>query len=101
MAIKLAELLLRRKELAEKVELAKQVKIKDLFDTKIKRISVSESTDEVTADVPKLTLSQVTAEYNHYARQLRAVDAAIQQTNWTTEVDLLASDVMVDYVEGS
>ena len=97
MAIKLAELLLRRKELAEKVELARQIKMKDVFETKTKRISVNDSTDEVTADVNKLEFNQLTAEFNYYSRQLRQVDAAIQQTNWTTEVTLVGTSVMIDY----
>lgn len=83
---KLAELLLRRKELNEKVDQLRKIKASDLFDVKVKRMNVTESIDDVTAQVPKLTASQVTAEYDHYAKQLRLVDALIQSTNWTTQV---------------
>ena len=36
----------------------------------------------------KLALSEVTAEYDFYAKRLRLVDAAIQQANWTTEIEV-------------
>lgn len=80
MQITLAEALLRRKELAAKVEVLKQ------------------GIDDIVAQVPKLTASQVTAEFDWHARQLRLVDAAIQQTNWTTGVEVDAS-VMSDYAQ--
>lgn len=51
--VKLAEALLRRKELQGKVDRA-----------------------------------EVNREYNHYAKQLRLVDAAIQRANWTTDVEV-------------
>ncbi|MHC4616301.1 MAG: DIP1984 family protein [Planctomycetota bacterium] len=85
---KLAELLLRRKELNEKVDLLKQIKQQDLFEVKVQRKAVHEGVDDVIAAVPKLELSQVTAEYDYHARALRLVDAAIQQANWTTEVEV-------------
>jgi hypothetical protein len=86
--VKLAEALLRRKELGEKVKLTATIKAADLFTLKVKRQNVTENVDEVTANVPKLTLSQVTAEFDHYAKALRHIDAAIQQANWTTTLDL-------------
>lgn len=88
MKIKLAEALLRRKELQGKVDVLQKIKDKDLFEVKIKRQNISESVDQVVAQVPKLTASQVTAEFDWHARQLRLVDAAIQQTNWTTEIEV-------------
>ncbi len=88
MKIKLAEALLRRKELAEKVKGIQNFKQADLYEVKVKRQKVSEDIDDIVASVPKLTLSQVTAELDHYARALRLVDAAIQQANWTTEIDV-------------
>lgn len=93
--MKLAEALLRRKELQEKLRNIEPIKRADIFETKVKRVNVTESIDDLTASVPKLTLSQVTAEYDHYAKQLRLIDAAIQQVNWTTEVEV--SGVMNDY----
>lgn len=85
--MKLAEALLRRKELNDKVERITTVKDKDIFEVKVQRKQVHEGIDDVIAKVPKLTLAEVTQEYDFYARQLRLVDAAIQNANWTTEID--------------
>ena len=94
---KLAELLLRRKELQGIVDRIKPIlNAPDLFLIKVKRVNVTESTDDLTVGVPKLTLSQVNHEYNWHSRQLRLVDAAIQQTNWTTDVEIDAV-AMGDY----
>ena len=95
---KLAEALLRRKELNNKVAQLHQILDRDLFEVKAQRKSVTENIDDIVAQVPKLTASQVTSEYDFYARQLRLVDAAIQQCNWTTEVEL-GENVMKDFVE--
>lgn len=97
MKVKLAEALLRRKELQGKVDVLKQVQEKALFEVKAQRKSVTENIDDIVAMVPKLTASQVTAEFDWHARQLRLVDAAIQQANWTFEVDVNES-VMADFV---
>lgn len=88
MNIKLAEALLRRKELQGKVDILKQIKDKDLFEVKARRQNVSEGIDDVVAQVPKLAASQVTKEHDWHARQLRLIDAAIQQANWTTEISV-------------
>lgn len=98
MKTKLAEALLRRKELNDKVAQVKAIKEKDLFEVKARRQQVMEGIDDVIAQVPKLTLSQVTQEYDHYAKQLRLVDAAIQNANWTVEIEL-PDTVMQDYVK--
>lgn len=95
--IKLAEALLRRKELAGKVDQLKTINAKDLFEVKAQRRPVTDSLDDIVAQVPKLTASQVTAEYDWHARQLRLVDAAIQQANWTCDVEVNDS-VMGDFV---
>lgn len=87
MKIKLAEALLRRKELQQKVELLKHIKANALFEIRAQRVKVNDGLDDVVANVPKLTASQVTQEYDFYAKQLRLVDALIQQANWTTELD--------------
>jgi hypothetical protein len=97
MKVKLAEALLRRKELQGKVDVLKQVKDKDLFEVKARRQQVAEGIDDIVAQVPKLTASQVTQEYDWHARQLRLVDAAIQQANWTCEVEV-HDESMGDYV---
>lgn len=88
MKIKLAEALLRRKELAAKVAQTGAIKQAQVYELKTQRKLVSEGIDDIVASVPKLTLSQVTAEHDHYSRALRLVDAMIQQTNWTAEVEV-------------
>jgi ABC-type metal ion transport system substrate-binding protein len=94
--VKLAEALLRRKELNEKVAVLKFIQDRDLFEVKATRKPITESIDDVIAQVPKLTASQVTAEFDFYARQLRLVDAAIQQANWITSI-AIPDTVMSDY----
>lgn len=96
MKVKLAEALLRRKELQFKVDVLKQIQDKNLFEVKAQRKQVTDSIDDIVAMVPKLTASQVTAEYDWHARQLRLVDAAIQQANWTCEIEVQES-VMADF----
>lgn len=96
MKVKLAEALLRRKELQGKVDMLKHIQDKSLFEVKAQRRQVTESLDDIIAQVPKLTASQVTAEYDWHARQLRLVDAAIQQANWTCEIEI-DQTVMSDY----
>lgn len=86
--MKLAEALLRRKELQQKVERISAIKQQDIFDVKVTRKPAHEGIDDVIAQVPKLDLSQVTAEFDHYAKRLRLIDAAIQQANWTTEIEV-------------
>lgn len=97
--VKLAEALLRRKELQGKVDQLKDLKTNDvIYQIRNKRVQVTDTWEDITADCPKLTASQVTAEYDHYARALRLIDAAIQQANWTCELDI--NDVaMADYKE--
>ncbi len=96
MKLKLAEALLRRKELQGKLDVLSNIRDKDLFEVKARRQNVTENIDDIVAQVPKLTASQVTAEYDYNARQLRLVDAAIQQANWTTEIEV-KDMVMEDY----
>ena len=89
MEIKLAEALLRRKELAEKLNIVRQIKDTQLiYQVRNKRIQVTEQIESLDVDFPKLTLSQVTAEYDFTAKQLRLVDALIQQANWTTSLEV-------------
>jgi len=97
MQIKLAEALLRRKELQGKVDQLKAIKDRDIFTVKGKRAKVTDDVDDIVLEVPLLSAQQVTAEYDWNARHLRLVDAAIQQANWTTAVDV-PEDVMADYV---
>lgn len=100
MRIKLAEALLRRKELQDKVDQLRTIKEGQVFETISNRIKVADGIDQFTAKVPKLTAAQVTSEYDFYAKRLRMIDAAIQQANWTTEIsDTGSVDVMQDYSE--
>lgn len=98
MKIKLAEALLRRKELQAKVEQLQDIKDNQLvYQIRAQRIKVTDGLEDLNADFPKLDLAQVTAEYDHFARALRLVDAAIQQANWTHEMDV-DDKVMSDYM---
>jgi len=99
MDMKLADALLRRKELQQKVDQIKSVKDRDLFEMKYSRVKVNEQLDDFTSQVPKCELNQVTKEYDYYANKLRLIDAAIQQLNWTTDITV---DYLVwkDYAEG-
>lgn len=98
MKIKLAEALLRRKELNDKVAQLKTINVQGLFEVKASRKNVTENIDDVVVKVPKITMAQVAAGYDWYSKQLRLVDAAIQQANWVTEIEV-GSDVMKDFVE--
>ena len=62
------------------------------------RTKVNDTAEDISAQVPKLTASQVTAEFDWHARQLRLIDAAIQQANWTTEIEVKDS-VMDDFTQ--
>jgi len=87
--IKLAEALLRRKELQGKVEQLKQLKDNKIYyEIRGQRVKVTDGIEELNANYPKLTAAEVTAEYDHAARQLRLIDAAIQQVNWTADVTI-------------
>lgn len=88
--MKIAEALLLRKQLEAKVkqlEPIRQLGEQGLFEVKTQRTSVSEQVDSVTFQVPKVTLSNVTKTYDHYASELRKLDASIQKANWEFDVD--------------
>jgi hypothetical protein len=96
MKVKLAEALLRRKELKGKVDILKQIQDKNLFEVRAQRKNVTENIDDIVAMVPKLTAGQVTKEHDWHSRQLRLIDAAIQQANWTCDVEV-ESSTMADF----
>ena len=96
MKIKLAEALLRRKELQQQVDRIKVINQDGLFEVKGQRKKLTDDIDDIIASVPKISMQQVTHAYDWHAKQLRLVDAAIQQANWTTEIDL-DSEVMDSY----
>lgn len=96
--MKLADALLRRKELQNKVDQIKAIKDKDVYEFRFERKQINESIDDIRANVPKLDLNQVTKEFDYYANKLRLIDAAIQQLNWTTDIEV--NDlVWKDYAE--
>lgn len=96
MQIKLAQALLRRKELEEKLKVLRTFKDNQLmYQVRAQRLKVSDGFDDLNADFPKMECNQVTAEFDFHARQLRYIDAAIQQANWVTELtieDMVMSD---------
>jgi len=91
----LAECLLRRKELQDKLQGLSNIKGQDIFEVKVKRVKVTDSVDDLTMTVPKLQYNQVVQEYNYVSSQLRKIDAIIQRTNWTTELDDV-DDLFID-----
>jgi len=94
--MKLADALLRRKELQQKVDQLRQIKDKDVFEFRFERKQINENIDDIKAQVPVLEANQVTAEFDYYANKLRLIDAAIQQLNWTSDIEV-DSKVWVDY----
>lgn len=88
--LKIAEALLLRKQLQAKVDQLtplRNVGINGVFDQQVVRKNVTENVDELTITTPRITLADITRTYDHYASELRKIDAAIQQANWTAEVD--------------
>lgn len=88
--MKIAEGLLLRKQLQAKTEQLKPLRDlgeRGVFDQQVKRASVSENVDELTIVTPRVSLSDITATYDHYATQLRKLDAALQKANWTFDLD--------------
>lgn len=96
--MKLAEALLLRKELQQKVDRLKNIDMKSAFETKTGRGKVEEGFNDMIAEVSKISFQQFTHCYDWHAKQLRFVDAAIQQANWSTDV-VVSSDVSKDYVD--
>lgn len=100
--MKIAEALLLRKQLQEKVkqlEPIRQLGEQGLFEVKLKRMNVSETTDEVSFQVPKVTLADVTKTYDHYASELRKIDASIQKANWDFDVEYAETKPPADPVK--
>jgi len=87
MAKTLAECLLRRKELQDKLTGIGNIRNADIYETKVVRRKAHEGIDDITASIPKLEFNQVAAEYNWVSSQFRRIDAYIQRTNWTTILD--------------
>jgi len=98
--MKLADALLRRKELQQKVDQLRTIKDKDIFEFRFERKQINENLDDIKAQVPVLEANQVTAEFDYYANKLRLIDGAIQQLNWTTDIEV-EQLVWVDYADKS
>ena len=86
--MKLAEALLRRKDLQAKVDRLSSIDDKALFETKTGRKPAAEGLDDIIAEVSKISFQQFTHCYDWHAKQLRLVDGVIQRANWETEVDV-------------
>lgn len=87
--MKLSEALVLRKHLEAKVKQLEPLKLqgdRGLFEVQTERRSVSDNVDEIKTQVPKITLTDVTAEYDKYSKALRQLDTSIQETNWNTEL---------------
>lgn len=95
--IKLAEALLRRKELSAKVDYLQKTKQEALTEAVVQRVRVSEGYDELHGKLPRITISDFTAALDWHSKQLRLVDAYIQQANWSTALEVPDS-VMGDFV---
>lgn len=96
--MKLAEALVMRKHLMAKVDQLKPLYMqgeKGLFETKTERRAVNENTEEVVTLIPKITLADVTKEYDKYSKALRLLDTEIQRVNWTTDIDFDDTDLAV------
>ena len=88
--MKIAEGLLLRKQLQAKVEQLQplhNVGSRGLMEQSVRRVSVNENVDELTITTPRITLSDITSTYDHYASELRKLDSALQQANWTHELE--------------
>lgn len=88
--MKLAEALVLRKHLEAKVKQLEPLKLngeQGLFELKTQRTKVSEEVDEVKLQIPKVTLEDVTKEYDKYSKALRELDTSIQKANWTAECE--------------
>ncbi len=89
--MKIAEALVLRKHLEAKVKQLEPIYLtgqKGALEVQTKRVNINENVDEIQTQVPKITLKEVTAEYDMYSKALRELDTAIQAANWTSEVNV-------------
>lgn len=99
--MKIAEGLLLRKQLQAKTEQLKPLRDlgdRGVFDQQVKRANVSENVDELTIVTPRVSLEDITKTYDHYATQLRKLDAALQKANWTFDLDFTEETPPVETV---
>jgi hypothetical protein len=89
--MKIAEALVMRKHLEQKVEQLKPIKMageQGVFELKTERVKVTDEVDEIKFQIPKVDFHEITKEYDMYSKALRELDTAIQQANWTADVDV-------------
>lgn len=87
--MKIAEALILRKHLAQKVaqlEPLKQIGDNGMFEVQTQRVNINENTDEIKMQIPKVTLAEITKEYDKYSKALRELDTSIQEANWKTTI---------------
>lgn len=92
--MKIAEALVLRKHLEQKVKQLEPLKINGdngLFEMKTERVKVSDEVDEVKLQIPKVQLADVTKQYDMYSKALRELDTAIQSANWQYDVKVTLS----------
>lgn len=85
--ITVAKALNLRKHLAIKLEQLKPLRIQadnGVFQTKTTRRKISDDIDEVTVTTPKLSVADITKEYDEHAKEMRELDDAIQASNHLT-----------------
>lgn len=96
--MKLSEALILRKHLDAKVKQLTPLKLQGdqgIFEVQTKTRPINDTVQEVTTQIPKVTLADVTAEYDKYSKALRQLDTKIQETNWLTDLDFDDKDLAV------
>lgn len=58
-----------------------------MFSQQVQRKQVSDNVDELSIVTPRITLEELTKTYDHYATQLRKLDASLQKANWNFDLD--------------
>lgn len=87
--MKIAEALLLRKQLEAKVRQLEPLKMQGengVYKFEVERVKISDEVDEARVKVPRVELADITKEYDHYASELRKLDASIQEANWKYDV---------------
>jgi len=88
--MKIAQALLLRKQLEAKVRQLEPLKVQGdngVFDISVERVKISDEIEEARIRTPKISMSELTKAYDHYATELRKIDASIQQANWQYDVE--------------
>lgn len=96
--MKVAEALVLRKHLEAKVKQLEPLKIggdNGIFEVKTEQRMINDTVQEVKSQVPRITLAEVTEEYNKYSKALRQIDIKIQEQNWISEIDFDDSNLAI------